>query len=169
MCLGVLEPPAGARSSSTTIGVGRRVLGDDHPDTLVSIHNIGGRLRELGRLEEAEALGAEAVDRARRTLPEGHWYTGGFLKGSGQTLTKLAAMRRPSRRFLKRMGPSWPPSAPTTSGRSARSSLFPISTTPGTKPNVTRATTPRLPSGARSCPNPTEEEIPTASGAGPGS
>ena len=74
MCLGLLEPPAGARSSSTPIGVSRRVLGDDHPDTLVSIYNIiGSLLRELGRLEEAEALGPEAVDRARRTLPERHW------------------------------------------------------------------------------------------------
>lgn len=71
MSLGILEPPAGAKSSSTTIGVSRRMLGDDHPDTLVSIHNIGSLLRELGRLEEAEAIGAEAVDRARRTLRNG--------------------------------------------------------------------------------------------------
>ncbi len=90
MCLGLLEPLAGARSSSTTIGVGRRVLGDDHPDTRVSIHNISSRLRELGWLKEAEALGAEAVDRARRTSPGGHRYAGGFLQGSGQTVTRLA-------------------------------------------------------------------------------
>ncbi len=99
-----MEPPAGAKSSSTTIGVSRRVLGDDHPDTLVSIHNIGRLLRELGRLEEAEALGTEAVDRARRTLPEGHWYTGGFLKGSGQTLTKLARYEEAEQALLEAHG-----------------------------------------------------------------
>ena len=60
MCLGLLEPPVGGRSSSTTIGVCRGVLGNDHPDTLISIHNIGSLLRELGRFDEVEAIGAEA-------------------------------------------------------------------------------------------------------------
>ncbi len=100
-----MEPPAGAKSSSTTIGVSRRVLGDDHPDTLVSIHNIkGSLLRELGRLEEAEALGAEAVDRARRSLSAGHWRTGVHLHSYGRTLTKLARHEDAEQALLEAQG-----------------------------------------------------------------
>ena len=50
---------------------------------------MGVLLRDLGRLEEAEALGAEAVQRARETLPEGHWHTGVFLGAYGKTLLEL--------------------------------------------------------------------------------
>jgi hypothetical protein len=31
----------------------RRVLGDDHPDTLTSINNMGGLLYSQGKLDEA--------------------------------------------------------------------------------------------------------------------
>ena len=50
---------------------------------------MGVLLRDLGRLEEAEALGAEAVHRAREALPEGHWFTGGFQGVYGQTVLQL--------------------------------------------------------------------------------
>ena len=45
--------------------------------------------RELGRLGQSEALGAEAVEGARQSLPDGHWRIGGFLAGYGETLLKL--------------------------------------------------------------------------------
>ena len=50
---------------------------------------MGGLLRDLEHLEEAEALGAEAVERARRALPDGHWYRAVFLGGYGKTLLLL--------------------------------------------------------------------------------
>ncbi len=50
---------------------------------------MGNLMRGLGRLEEAEALGAEAVRGARKSLPEGHWFTGVFLGAYGKTLAKL--------------------------------------------------------------------------------
>ena len=50
----------------------RRILGDDHPDTLRSINNMAVFLDSQGNLEEAEQLYREVVDRSRRTLPEDH-------------------------------------------------------------------------------------------------
>ena len=50
----------------------RRILGDDHPSTLISISNMAGFLDSQGNLEEAEPLFREASDRSRRTLPEDH-------------------------------------------------------------------------------------------------
>ena len=67
------------------------MLGDEHPDTLGSISNMGGLLRDLGQLEEADRLGAEVVETAQRILPEGHWYTAVFLSQHART---LAAMER---------------------------------------------------------------------------
>ena len=67
----------------------RRVHGSDHPHTLSSIHNMGCLLRDLERLEEAEALGAEAAEGARRSLPEGHCNIAVFLGAHGETLSQL--------------------------------------------------------------------------------
>ena len=41
---------------------GRRVLGDDHPQTLTSINNMGALLRSMGKLAEAELYVCEALD-----------------------------------------------------------------------------------------------------------
>ncbi|MCW5775747.1 MAG: serine/threonine protein kinase [Phycisphaeraceae bacterium] len=46
----------------------RRVLGDEHPDTLESLHNMGTLLYERGKLTEAEVLWRELVQSARRVL-----------------------------------------------------------------------------------------------------
>ena len=67
----------------------RQVLGDSHRDTLASIHNVGDLLRELGQLEEAEALGAELVTTAKLSLAKGHPYTGIFLTNYGKCLAEL--------------------------------------------------------------------------------
>jgi tetratricopeptide (TPR) repeat protein len=66
----------------------RRVLGNEHPDTLISIHTVGRFLRERGQLEEAEALGAEAVAGARKSLPAGHRRMGTVLVGYGKRLRR---------------------------------------------------------------------------------
>ncbi len=46
----------------------RRLLGDEHPDTLESISNMGGLLRAQAKLVEAEPFYREALDARRRVL-----------------------------------------------------------------------------------------------------
>jgi serine/threonine protein kinase/tetratricopeptide (TPR) repeat protein len=46
----------------------RRLRGDDHPDTLNSIHNMGYLLKDQGKLDEAEPLLREALEGRRRVL-----------------------------------------------------------------------------------------------------
>ena len=46
----------------------RDLLGDDDPETLFSIHNMGGLLHDQGKLDEAERDRREALDRRRRVL-----------------------------------------------------------------------------------------------------
>lgn len=48
------------------LAVRRRVLGDEHPDTLTSINNIGVLLWSQGRLSEAEPYFREALTTAER-------------------------------------------------------------------------------------------------------
>ncbi|MFZ9691559.1 MAG: tetratricopeptide repeat protein, partial [Phycisphaerales bacterium] len=50
----------------------RRVLGDDGPDTLGSISNMGSLLLDQGRLSEAEPYAREALDGFRRVLGDEH-------------------------------------------------------------------------------------------------
>ena len=50
----------------------RGVLGDDHPDTLTSIDNMGRLLRAMGKLQEAETYYREALAGKRRVLGDDH-------------------------------------------------------------------------------------------------
>jgi serine/threonine protein kinase/Tfp pilus assembly protein PilF len=50
----------------------RRVLGREHPETLISVSNMGVLLRDLGRLAEAEEMNKEALATRRRVLGEEH-------------------------------------------------------------------------------------------------
>ena len=50
----------------------RRTLGEEHPDTLASINNMGLLLQLQGRLAEAEPYCREALENSRRTLGEEH-------------------------------------------------------------------------------------------------
>jgi Tfp pilus assembly protein PilF len=50
----------------------RRVLGEEHPDTLVSISNKGLLLQSQGNYAGAEALFREALTALQATLPAGH-------------------------------------------------------------------------------------------------
>ncbi len=63
----------------------RRVLGDDHPETLTSLNNMGGLLKAQGKLSEAEALLLPAVAIADTKVPERHPLNGKLSK----TLAKL--------------------------------------------------------------------------------
>jgi len=50
----------------------RRTLGNTHPDTLLSINNLGMLLGDQGKLSEAEPLSREAVSGAKKTLGDAH-------------------------------------------------------------------------------------------------
>ncbi|MGW5244248.1 tetratricopeptide repeat protein, partial [Streptomyces sp. NPDC004129] len=50
----------------------RRVLGDDHPDTLTTATNLAMYLADVGQAEEARALAEDALTRRRRTLGDDH-------------------------------------------------------------------------------------------------
>ncbi|MFO0874019.1 MAG: serine/threonine-protein kinase [Phycisphaerales bacterium] len=50
----------------------RRVLGDDHPDTIVSIGDMGTLLQAQRKLAEAELYDRDALERHRRVLGDEH-------------------------------------------------------------------------------------------------
>ena len=50
----------------------RRVLGDDHPDTLTSANNLANDLRALGDVQAARDLDQDTLDRRRRVLGDDH-------------------------------------------------------------------------------------------------
>jgi len=50
----------------------RCVLGDEHPDTLISVNTAGVYLSDLGRAEEAEASYRDAIEKTRRVLGDDH-------------------------------------------------------------------------------------------------
>jgi hypothetical protein len=50
----------------------RRVLGEDHPQTLVAADSLADTLRELGQYERARELGEDTLARMRRVLGEDH-------------------------------------------------------------------------------------------------
>src|SRR5947199_251888 len=50
----------------------RRVLAEDHPDTLHSAHNLAIRLRALGQHKPARQLHEDTLTRQRRVLCDDH-------------------------------------------------------------------------------------------------
>lgn len=70
---------------STTLEQYRRLLGNQHPDTVIAMNNLGASLRDVGRLDESEAIGTEAIEASRGTFPPGHWLIGAFLSQRAQT------------------------------------------------------------------------------------
>ena len=53
----------------------RRVLGEDHLDTLMSANNLARDLYELGDYEQARALHEDTLARSRRLLGDDHPHT----------------------------------------------------------------------------------------------
>ncbi len=71
----------------------RQELGDDHPDTLSSIHNMGALLQSMGKLAEAEAYAREGLEGTRRVLGDDHPDTLSSINNVGallQSMGKLA-------------------------------------------------------------------------------
>jgi hypothetical protein len=50
----------------------RRILGDNHPDTLTSASRLAAELRELGEYQQARALDEDTLARRRRVLGDNH-------------------------------------------------------------------------------------------------
>ena len=67
----------------------RRVLGNDHPDTLISIANMGSLYTDMGDYAEAEPYFREALEGHRRVLGDGHHMTLRQVNNMGFLLNKL--------------------------------------------------------------------------------
>ena len=52
-----------------------RALGEDHPDTLITVNDLGILLMKQGKLDEAEPLYWEALEASRATLGDRHPHT----------------------------------------------------------------------------------------------
>ena len=57
------------------LSLAERALGKDHPDTLVSVNNLGLLYYAQGRYQEAEPLYRRALEARERTLGKEHPYT----------------------------------------------------------------------------------------------
>ncbi|MHC5024296.1 MAG: tetratricopeptide repeat protein, partial [Planctomycetota bacterium] len=71
----------------------RRVLGDHHPNTFISIHSMGHLLEAQGKLDEAESYFREMLEGSRRVLGEQHPTTLCAINDMGSVLlsqSKLA-------------------------------------------------------------------------------
>jgi hypothetical protein len=55
-----------------TLARRRRVLGEDHPDTLASANNLAAAFRALGENQAARELDQDTLARSRRVLGENH-------------------------------------------------------------------------------------------------
>ena len=64
----------------------RRVLGRDHPDTLLSINNVGNLLVAQGKLDQAEPLHRDALQALRRVLGDNHPNTLSSINNLGYLL-----------------------------------------------------------------------------------
>lgn len=64
--------PAALPLQESALATRRRVLGDEHPDTLTSINNMGYLLQAMGKHAEAEPHYREALDARRRVLGGDH-------------------------------------------------------------------------------------------------
>ena len=54
------------------LGVRRRVLGEEHPDTLNSEYNVALLISDLGQYAEAERMLQATLEARRRVLGTGH-------------------------------------------------------------------------------------------------
>jgi serine/threonine protein kinase/tetratricopeptide (TPR) repeat protein len=67
----------------------RAVLGDEHPDTVVTMNNLAIVLRSFGRFGEAESLFKRALDTCHRVLPPDHDHTLSVLNNYSTLLMAL--------------------------------------------------------------------------------
>src|SRR5262249_39451713 len=69
------------------VAIRSRVLGEDNPATLTSMHHLGHVLHARGQLDEAETLGRAVLAGRRKRLPAGHPDIASSLAFLGMILT----------------------------------------------------------------------------------
>ena len=67
----------------------RRILGEEHPNTISAMNNLAATLGDHGQLEEAMAMMTEVLEKGRRILGEEHPLT----RSAAKNLAILASMR----------------------------------------------------------------------------
>jgi serine/threonine protein kinase len=77
---------AGIQLEQQALATRRRLLGEEHPDTLVAINSVGILLNAQGELSEAEPYLREALEKRRRILGEEHPDTLNSLNSLGGLL-----------------------------------------------------------------------------------
>ncbi|MFB8241075.1 tetratricopeptide repeat protein [Kitasatospora purpeofusca] len=92
-----------------------RLLGDDHPDTLISRNNLGRSCFEAGRSEEAMVIGEQALADCERVLGTDHPYTlisrdnlAAFYAGAGRSDEAIVLEERVLAGHERVSGPSHP-------------------------------------------------------------
>ena len=70
----------------SALAIRRRVLGEEHPDTLDSLNKMGELLQDQGRFAEAEPYYREALEKSRRVLGDGHPTTLSTMTNTGLLL-----------------------------------------------------------------------------------
>ena len=64
--------PAALPLQESALATRRRVLGEEHPDTIISINNMGSLLANQGKLAEAEPYYRDTLEKSRRVLGAEH-------------------------------------------------------------------------------------------------
>jgi hypothetical protein len=88
-----------------TLARRRRVLGEDHPDTLASAFHLAADLAELGEYQAAKELNEDILDRRRRVLGDRHPDTMGSA-AFALILSGLAADPK-TRALMESMKAAW--------------------------------------------------------------
>jgi tetratricopeptide (TPR) repeat protein len=93
----------------------RRVLGDNHPDTLNAINSMGAVMENQGNLQEAGAYYQEALQRSRLVLGNDHPHTvaalnnlGGWLVGQGELVESRTLLQEALDTRERLLGPDHP-------------------------------------------------------------
>jgi hypothetical protein len=106
MILGrVGEDQAARELAEDTLARRRRVLGEDHPDTLFSAFILVGELAELGEYQAAKELNEDILARRRRVLGDRHFDTMGSA-AFALILSGLAADPK-AREAMETMKAAW--------------------------------------------------------------
>lgn len=94
----------------------RRVLGEEHPDTLTSIDSLGLLLQDQGRLAEAEPYCREALEKSRRVRGEQNPSTLVFTENLARALQQQGRHRE----VIDLLAPAEPAARKAFTGGNAR-------------------------------------------------
>jgi len=99
--LGLLD--AATQPQEQAVAIRRRVLGDDHPDTLVSLCNMGQLLVAQGKLAEAEPYFHQTLQGFRLVLGDEHPETLRSIANLGGVLQKQGKLKEAEAHYREAM------------------------------------------------------------------